>query len=306
MSQILVCTIYLQAAITKIRSPLFASGDLLTFSLLDDHWGAGHFDFGSWLATVPHAAMLLSLGIVLFELLFPFLVWARRCRLPMLALAVLIHTGMAFALQLKTFTPTMYVALLAFVDERDWRRGKLFGAWDPAASRGNAGRRQISRIAFVAAGLLVVGTGLAIQYFADWYGAFGRRTFPPLAEVSAADFAEMRAARLPAYGDYFHQIEVGTRVSGNQLFGASRHFRRGQRAYLLAHLMQPHPTIVFEGLLIDPSGQEVARFAHRIDSGYAYAVNGFELTDELTPGPYRIILQVDGYEIGERRFELVP
>src|SRR5207302_1899068 len=49
--QILVCCVYLGAAITKLKTPSFANGDLLTFSLLDDHWGSGWL--GLWLMTLP-------------------------------------------------------------------------------------------------------------------------------------------------------------------------------------------------------------------------------------------------------------
>ena len=48
----------------------------------------------------------------------------------------------------------------------------------------------------------------------------------------------------------------------------------------------------------------MARFSHRLEAAFSYAIDGFELTQELTAGPYRIILQVNGYEIAQRRFDL--
>jgi hypothetical protein len=114
----------------------------------------------------------------------------------------------------------------------------------------------------------------------------------------------MLAQRLPAYEDYFHRIELGSRFGGNQMFGASRRFKIGQRAYILAQLIQPHPVIELEGLLIAPDGQEVARFTHRVDSGTSYTINGFELTRELPVGKYRIILQANDFAVAERHFEI--
>ena len=116
----------------------------------------------------------------------------------------------------------------------------------------------------------------------------------------------MLAERLPPYEDYFHRIELGSRFGGNQMFGASRKFDVGQRVYVLAQLIQPHPAIELEGLLLAPDGGEVARFTHRVDTGVGYAINGFELTPALPAGHYRILLQADGFAIAERQFVLKP
>jgi hypothetical protein len=331
--QILICSIYLGAVVTKIKSPTFANGDLLTFSLLDDRWGGGRF--GMWLTTVRHVPLLMSWGTLAFELSFPVLVWIPRWRLPLVAVAFVVHATLGWLLSLGIFTPLMFVALLAFLEERDLARiGCLVSSltlWDRIASAGvpaSAGgvpqapaeggtptmalsQSYVSRpktlrrsACHLIAGVAVVAAGWAIQYSYDWYGAFGRRTFPPLQEVSAGEFAEMLAGRPPAWEDYFHRVELGNRFGGNQVFGSPDRFRIGQRAYLLTQMPMPHPTVELEGLLIAPDGRRCARFTHRFEAGFSYAINGFELTPELPPGGYRVILRVEEFVVAERRFEL--
>jgi hypothetical protein len=223
----------------------------------------------------------------------------------------------------------MFTALLSFVEERDLRAFvRSIASFNRLKNTGAALSREAQPSGMIPAGempvplfqqaplrsaalhLTAVGVliscGLLVQMQFDWYGVFGHRSAPALNESAADDVAEMLAERLPAYQDYFHRIELGSWFRGNQMFGSSRKFKIGQRAYILAQLIQPHPVIELEGLLLAPDGQEVARFTHRVERGTSYAVNGFELPHELLTGKYRIILQAEGFVIAERQFELVP
>jgi hypothetical protein len=333
--QILICSVYVGAVVTKIKSSTFANGDLLTFSLLDDRWGGGRF--GMWLTTLRHVPLLMSWATLLFEVSFPVLVWIPRWRLPLVAVAFVVHATMGWLLSLGIFTPVIFAGLLAFLEERDLARiGCLVSSltlWDRIASAGvppSAGGapqtppeggtptmalsqsyvsqpKTLRHSAYhLIAGVALVAAGWAVQYSYDWYGAFGRQTLPPLQEVSAGEFAEMLAGRPPAWEDYFHRVELGNRFGGNQVFGSPDRFRTGQRAYILTQMPMPHPTVELEGVLIAPDGRRCARFVHRFDAGFSYAINGFELTPELPPGPYRVILRVEEFVVAERRFELEP
>lgn len=316
LMQFFVCSIYLGAAVTKLKIPAFANGDLLSFTLLDYQFGSG--PFGIWLSTLPHVPLLLSLATLLFEIMFPFLIWVPRCRILLLGLAFAVHTAMGLTLKLGVFSPVIFAALLSFVEEKDLmalgriltraapgRIAHFLSLWERARVRA---RLPIS--AAIGAGVhlslaaLFVAGGYVVQSTCDRYGAFGRRPLKALEEVPAEMVAEMLAQRSPAYEDYFHRIELGNRFGGNQLFGSSRKFRIGQRAYVLAQLIHPRPPIELEGLLIAPDGREAARFTHSIDPSLDYSINGFELTRELPPGMYRIILQAEGFVIAEWRFEL--
>ncbi|HVV99734.1 MAG TPA: hypothetical protein VHB77_05320, partial [Planctomycetaceae bacterium] len=111
---------------------------------------------------------------------------------------------------------------------------------------------------------------------------------------------------------------IGTRYTGSQVFGSSKHIRRGQTVYVLMQFVLPHPRLTVEGLLIAPDGHEVVRFTHEVEPKYSYAVKGFQMVCDKTAegeaadpkkclpaGRYRIILQANGYEVAQRSFELV-
>jgi hypothetical protein len=202
------------------------------------------------------------------------------------------------ALDLGTFTCIMFVLLLSFADERDLR----FLGGRPYPRPGNRPLRWGWYFACLG---LFVAAGWSIQYGADWYGAFGRRRLEPPSTIAAADFEVMRAQRGLAPDESIHRIDLGTRIGGNQVFGSRTKMRIGDTAYVLAQLIVPHPPLTLEGLLIAPDGREAARFSHRIEPAVSYSINGFELTDELPPGTYRIVLQVDGYEFARRRIEII-
>jgi len=319
LMQILICSVYVGAVITKIKTPAFVNGDLLTFSLLDDHWGGNRF--GMWLTTLRHVPLLLSHATLVYEAIFPVLIWVPRCRLPLLAAAFAVHATMGWLLCLGPFSPIMFAALLSFLDERDlawlgsrcrripgfsqiteWGRSMDFQVGHDI--HGRAGKPILQAGLHLCAAVLFVTAGYAIQSSFDWYGVFGRRTLAALQEVPDGEVSEMLAQQLPAYEDYFHRVELGSRVGGNQVFGSPDRFQIGQRAYVLSQMPMPHPAVEIEGLLISPDGQECARFTHRFDSGFSYAINGFELTKELAPGSYRVIVQAEGFVVAERRFEL--
>ncbi len=329
LMQLQVCHIYLGSALTKLQNPTFVSGDLLQFSLLDHDWGGRWL--GMWLATQPHVVVLASLLVLLIELLFPFLVWVPALRIPMLFAAAMLHLGVWLTLNVGIFSPLMYSCLIVFLTDKDldWlapfaRRMTRGLASDlrlvfrprttslsdiTAAGPGGALTRSHSSwkriISYVLTAAAVIGLGMAWQVLEDPYGAFGRREMPGLKLLSRADVDQMLTQRLPPYGHYLHHVRLGSRVSGHQAFGNTYQFRHGQRVYVVVQFNQ-HPKLKLEGLLIDPNGNEVARYTHTVEPNFGYAIDGFELTTPLTPGSYTIILQADGFQVGLRNFELLP
>lgn len=307
LMQILLCSVYWGAAITKLRLTDFATGDLLMYSLLDDRWGGG--TLGLWLSTQPKLLALASLGTIFFEILFPALVWVPRCRRWMLACAAAFHLAIAVTMTVGIFSPLMLTALLAFAEEEDLARirqlaGRLALRSD-GTPEGRVPHALGSFSAYAVGAAAVVAIGCAVQWQADWYGAFGRREFAPLAALPAAEVEEMRLAQLPPLEDYFHRVDIGSRVANFHTFGARRVFRPGMRVHLLARLVQNHPPLTTDVLLTAPDGTVVARSTHRLESPFSYLLVPIELTDTLPAGTYRLILRAEGIEVARRRFQLV-
>ncbi|RPI76466.1 MAG: hypothetical protein EHM42_14745 [Planctomycetaceae bacterium] len=245
----------------------------------------------------------------------------------MLTLAGLFHLGVWATMHVGDFSPTMLVLLLAFIEPHElarfWqgstiqssdRSEALPGAAPVAdgAMRHEAAHapekppsralRSFGTYLLTAAGVVLAGTGL--QWWFDWYGVFGNRRMQPLDEAPAVVAEVMQTRRKPAFEDYVHRIALGTWRGERDVLGDGQRVRIGERLHVLVQFVVPHPDLKLEGLLLASDGRLAARFEHKLDAGYSYAINGFELTAELPTGTSRVILQIDGYEIASRKIEI--
>ena len=304
--QVLVIAVYLGGAITKLRLPDFANGDLLMFSLLDDQWGGGYL--GHWLSTKPNLLILASIGTVLFEIAFPLLIWNPRLRRPMLVLAVTFHLMLATTMHLGIFSFVMLTALLSFVEERDMSR--LVGNGHPALPKCDGSVIRTSAISgagwVVAAGLL---TSAGVVLHSDGIRTQrGRTVFEPIhGQTYLNILASLTPAQEGRFDYYFHRVELGNRLSsdGTRTLGSASRFRPGMTVHACARLIQNHPPLQIEWTLIRPDGEKV-QFAYPLAASVSHATVGFALTDQdQTPaGEYRLILRADGYEVATRGFVL--
>lgn len=324
--RMLVAFIYLGAAVTKIRLPDFATGDLLEFSLLDDAYGGT--GLGLWLATQPHMLIVASYATIVFELLFPFLVWVPQLRRVMLFLGFLFHLMLAVLMHLEIFSPVMMAALCAFLNESDLQaiqkrfgKGLRMAPRKPRPAIPPASTLKTWKWACWNSGLFVLAasasvTGLVVhQYQHDVYGVFHEKRSLTYPEIAAEDAYKMIDAYQPDYRDYFHRIEIGSRLGYRHVYGERTTFRPGQVVYVLARLLQPHPSWELEWELIAPheAGEKqpaVASFHRRLDASHSYASIGFQLEPEFPSGRYIIRLSASerlGAKevIAEIPFELV-
>ncbi len=306
--RVLVCSIYLGAAVTKIRLPDFATGDLLEFSLLDDAYGGG--EWGLWLATKPKLLILASFATIGFELLFPVLVWVPRLRRVMLLCSVMFHLGLGVMMHLEIFSPVMFAALCVFLTEEDFapfqkgmrkiwavvpRRKQLSEFQQPRARWEIACFWNLGVFLLIACGLIA---GLTwYQYREDVYGVFHRTVVIEFPAVETDQANEMIDAFEPEYRDYFHRIEIGSRIGYRHVYGERDTFQPGQVVYVMARLLQPHPSWDLEWELTAPqqAGEEQPSsdvYPRRLEASHSYASIGFQLKPKFPAGPYKIRLYV--------------
>ncbi|MGH7200477.1 MAG: hypothetical protein ACREJB_07720, partial [Planctomycetaceae bacterium] len=139
-----------------------------------------------------------------------------------------------------------------------------------------------------------------IQRGADWYGVFHHRRVGEFARIDKDDMDEILAELKPDYRDYFHRIEVGSRISNLQAFGERERFEAGTTIWVVARLVQDHPTMQLDWLLIAPAGRgEVGRLSRRLDERSGYVIAGVEIPADAPAGRYRIILQADGVVVAD-------
>ena len=140
--QLHMCIIYLFAGMSKLTGPAWWNGTAM--------WNAfGNLEYQSldmtWLHSHPWLVNLMTHVTVFWELYYCALIWPRRLRPIMLALAVPLHLGIAVCLGMMTFGLVMLIGNLAFVSPELVRVivGRKTPPIEqaPAVQRGRAGER---------------------------------------------------------------------------------------------------------------------------------------------------------------------
>lgn len=137
--QLQMCIIYFCAGIQKSNGAEWIDGTAVYYTLrLDD---MTMFHLPGWMAESVNWLRALTWGTLVFELLFPFLIWNRWCRWPCLCVALLFHLMLEYSFNLHLFHPIMLVGLMSFVSFDEWqalwqrvsRRLPASGAQQPSA-----------------------------------------------------------------------------------------------------------------------------------------------------------------------------
>lgn len=110
--QLHLCVVYFFSAIGKLQGFYWWNGQALWYVLADPEYRS--FDV-EWLARWPLLVAVLTAIVVYWELSFCFLIWPRRLRPLVLAVAVPLHLGIAFGMRIAPFGLGMLVACLSFV-----------------------------------------------------------------------------------------------------------------------------------------------------------------------------------------------
>ncbi|MBW3539518.1 MAG: HTTM domain-containing protein [Planctomycetes bacterium] len=318
LMQVLVCSIYWGAAVTKIRLADFATGDLLEFSLLSDAWGGTRF--GLWLSTQRPLVVAVSIATVWFELFFPVLIWFRRTRRWALAAAVVFHVALAATMRLGIFPYIMLAALAAFLEQRDLDQLRRLTLVPPLkGGPGGVARddRQFSGSTPPHPPLVRGGTAVwtsASAYvacaIAAAFAAISLAPEAPMAatlewpELHAPDVDVVLAEQKLNHADYLHRLELGSRLGYRQVFGPSERFAAGAVVYALARFALNDEPLDLDWILLAPDGREVARHSLRLSPALSYASVPFAIPADAPLGGYQLILQIAGVEAARRPFVL--
>ena len=129
--QLHMCIIYLFAGLSKLEGNSWWSGNAMWLAF-------GNYEYQSidmtWMARHPLLVNLLTHLTIFWEIYYCALIWPRKLRPIMLALAVPMHLGIALCLGMMTFGLVMLIGNLAFVPPRIIR-----ALFDRDSSKGRAG-----------------------------------------------------------------------------------------------------------------------------------------------------------------------
>ncbi len=125
--QLHMCVIYFFSGLGKLQGPTWWSGDAIWYSVANLEYQSWDM---TWIVRHQWLVNLMTHVTVFWELTYCALVWPRLTRPWVLAMAVILHGGIIFALGMPTFGLVMLIGNLAFVSPQTVR--KIF---DPLARR---------------------------------------------------------------------------------------------------------------------------------------------------------------------------
>jgi hypothetical protein len=321
LMQLLIGFIYFGAAITKINTPEFLSGDQLHF------WMLTHINFrhpiGEWLSLYPILIRIAGYVVIVWEMTFLFLVWNRFYRPWVLAAGVLFHLMTVLTLGLMIFPLTCYTCYLSFLEPEDiaqmrsmWRRlSARWPLWEALAARWTgwlasprdwSAWQRPARAGFVALGALVTAGGVALEYHLDLYGERrpeGRYQLKPIAaELAARLLAPPQEIREV---DKFFAVDTGTILAGDLLANRRKVFRHGEKLIAQCTLIPPHEDMWVECKIRDPDNRLVDRLGNIVLREQFRANFQYPITSAFAPGTYTLVFESAGREVIRKRIQIV-
>lgn len=321
--QLMIGIVYFGAAITKMNTPTFLSGDQLQL------WMITHINFrhplGEFLSMYPILLKSMAYVTLVWEITFVFLVWRPLWRPWVLAVGLTFHFLTTLTLGLLIFPMTCYAAYLSFIEEedflrcRDWCRATLQRvSWIPVWSRalassglthmlGSGERWQTAAlVAFPTLALATTFGGVGVEYWSDPYSIRGPNGPLQLQPVDP-EFAKrvMSPSERIRDKDKFFSIDTGLLLVGDLLADRRRVFRHGDKMIAQCHLVPPHEDMWIECQLLDTNNRLIDRVAN-VAAREAFRLNfEYEITPILVPGDYTLVFSTAGREVLRKRISVV-
>ena len=313
--QLLFAHIYFGAAITKIQTDSFFSGEQMRYWMLSN-WNYEN-PVGEVMAMWAPMLLVSAYMAVVWEMMFPFLVWRPIGRLVVLGLGATFHFMTWLTLGLYIFPAICISGYFAFASERDviivrqfFRKLNIqrFFSWPVVAGKQVLARMPQAVPAAVvwsclAAFCAIVGTEAELRM--DIYGANtaegGYRLKPMDATVARAMISKEQRVREQ---DKFFNFEIGTRTVGELLANRRSEFQFGELMLAQANLNPPHEDMWLECLLVDEENRTIEQFGQFVTRDMLRANFSYKFGNKLVPGNYQMVLKSANQEIYRRKFAL--
>ena len=315
--QILIGIVYLGAAVTKLHTPAFFSGDQLRFWLLSNVNSAN--PLGESLSQYPGLILIMAYVTIVWEILFLFLSWKGTPRTIMLGLGLFFHLMTLFTLGLVVFPLVYFAIYFAWYEQPDqltWtaRWHSWFGhdfreQLSPSDSRAPArtGWGIPSLMTWAACAGCAIGLGVWIDRTSDPFGVQrpeGRYTLQPISEERLAEL--LRNDQKVDVTDKVFALDIGSVMFNDNLVDHQTVFRRGEKALVQCSLLPPHEDLFMEVHLRNEEEQIVRRLCQVVSRESLRGHFWFEMEESLAPGPYTVVIKINGTDAGRRTLELLP
>jgi hypothetical protein len=319
--QLLVGTIYIGAALTKVKIPAYFSGEQL------QTWMITSYNTPNPLGNVlePYPALLAGFGLIalVWECAFIFLAWRGISRILMLGIGSTFHIMTLLTLGLWLFPVVCISSYASFLNEADvaWCR-RLFARWR-AGGRGvtaAVGRlfrpRKLPVVraldpawAQVAFGVLAVATacgGVALEYKLDRYGV--RRPEGPytLKVLDPSYVAELlRPSERIRNEDKVLSFDIGSRMIAGAVVDRRTEFYQGEQMKAECDLVPPHEDLWLTCELQDADQRVIDTTGCSVSTDSMRAIFDYSVNEAIPGGNYSLVLKIGNDEIIRRPFRVI-
>lgn len=316
LMQLLFCFIYFGAAVTKIQTAAFFTGEQMRYWMLSN-WNYDN-PVGEAMAMWSWMLPVSAYAAVIWEVLFAFLVFHRHGRGIMLGLGFLFHFMTWLTLGLYIFPLICISGYFAFRTERDvmrmrhWlRRLNLIRgvrAADAVLQSAISRVPQAAPAGVVFAAIITFCSIAASEAERRW-NLYGMQSGRPTLELQPLDDTVaqtmINGERRIREQDKFFSFELGTVLVGNQLANRRDRFTYGETMIAQCNLNPPHEDLWVECLIQDAEQRTIEQFGQIVSRDSLRSPFFYQLGNKLEPGSYDVVLKSANQEIYRRSFDLV-
>jgi hypothetical protein len=316
---LLIGIVYLGAAVTKMHTAGYFSGDHMAYWMLTNTNFAN--PVGEWLSLYPAWLVVSAYLVIIWEITFLCICWRGFGRWLAIVAGYFFHIGTTLLLGLILF-PLIYVTLyLALFNEADFqslgqrirRWGRRFPqigglldrvreirSWQPprVSASGNLA-------AFGTLTAVIALGAIELEHFADVYGerrAEGRYVLQPLEPTRYQELLTVANRIEPI--DKMFSFDVGTEMLGDVLMDRRRAFQHGEDAIVQCALQPAHEDLFVEVQIRDADDRIVRRGGVVVARENLRGNVRYKLDESFVPGDYSFVMRIDGQEVARRRIRL--
>ncbi|MCR9201979.1 MAG: HTTM domain-containing protein [Planctomycetaceae bacterium] len=315
LMQILFAHIYFGAAITKIQTASFFSGEQMRYWMLSN-WNYEN-PVGEMMAMWSPLLLVSAYISVVWEMMFPFLAWRPRGRFVALGMGVMFHFMTWLTLGLYVFPAICISSYFGYMNEKDflfvrnWAARLRVDRWFVmplvASERGLTALPRMLPAPAVWASLVAVATLACTEaeLRMDIYGrntAEGGYRLKPMDPLVARTM--IKGSQPLREQDKYFSFEIGTMLVGNQLANRRAEFEFGETMIAQANLNPPHEDMWVECLLQDDEGRTIEQFGQFVTREKLKTNFIYEFGSKLVPGDYFMVLKSANKEVYRRPFVL--
>ena len=316
LMQLLFCFVYFGAAITKIQTESFFSGEQMRYWMLSN-WNYQN-PVGERMAMWTPLLLISAYITVVWEIVFGFLVWRPGTRLVVLFIGAAFHFMTWLSLGLYIFPAICISGYLSFVSERDviairnvLRRFRLPIHLLPKPAeliasviQGRPASMPATAAFFSMAMLAAIGAA-EVEYRMDAYGMLannGPMELPMIdREVALTMISDQRPLR---ERDKYFSFDIGTMLVGGHLADRDKEYNIGETIIAQCNLNPPHEDLWVECLLMDDQNRTVSQCGQFVTRDMLHANFFYSTCESLVPGKYSMVLRSSGQDIYKRSFQL--